>query len=121
MCSYCFTVRKSGFKQKQLFYPEADNCHFPEKKKEKEKNYQLTVYCSCLSKLKGIMFFTFTIRLTISDFIDSNCFLTFTTLWTYLADVELILFFLFHQKKKDLTVHANVSGDNLHAMSKPIF
>ena len=33
--------------------------------------------------------------------------LTFTTLWAYLADNKVILFFLFFQRKQALTFHAN--------------
>ena len=48
--------------------------------------------------------------------------LTFTTLWAFLADDKMMLFFLFFPENRIWHFMQIVSlGDNLHEMSNPVF
>ena len=49
-------------------------------------------------------------------------YLTFTTLWAFLADGKLMIFFLFFLENRIWHFMQIVSsGDNLHEMSNPVF
>ena len=61
------------------------------------------------------------LNLIIMQYLD-NIFLTFTTLWAFLADGKLMIFFLFFLENRIWHFMQIVSsGDNLHEISNPVF
>ena len=59
--------------------------------------------------------------MTIKSFYEKLSYLTFTTLWAFSADRKLIFFLFFPENRIWHFMQIVSSGDNLHAMSNPVF